>query len=73
MATMKMPPVEVFTNVLRNFKQTPFSDWLIKEALKNKVATQKEIERWNTELTQKTRQGAFFAIASMILVAGTKK
>jgi ubiquinone/menaquinone biosynthesis C-methylase UbiE len=65
--------VEIFTNVLRDFKQTPFSDWLTKEALKNKVATQKEIEKWNTELTQKTRQGAFLSIASMILVAGSKK
>ena len=65
--------VEVFTLVTRDFSQTPFGNWLSTEALQNKVATKKEIDQWNEELTEKTTKGTFLNHGNMMIVAGTKR
>ena len=65
--------VEVYPYVLRTFSETPFDDWLITEAAKNKVTSKEELSKWRSELTEKTEQGTFLYHVDMILVAGTKK
>lgn len=64
--------VEVLPFVTRDFSQTPFGEWLITEASKSNVATKKELEKWNEELTKKTAQGTFLSHVNAILVAGRK-
>ncbi len=65
--------VEVYPYVLRDFSETPFDDWLCTEAAKSKVASEEELSKWRSELTQKTKQGTFLYHVDMIVVAGTKK
>jgi ubiquinone/menaquinone biosynthesis C-methylase UbiE len=65
--------VEVFPHLARNFKETPFCDWLTREALAHKIASKQEMDMWNQELTEKTVQGAYLSYVSMVIVAGTKK
>ena len=65
--------VEVFPFVARDFSKTPFGEWLSTEALENKVATKKEIDQWNKELTERTVKGTFLYHGDMIITAGTKR
>jgi ubiquinone/menaquinone biosynthesis C-methylase UbiE len=65
--------VEVVPFVIRDFSETPFGDWLCSEALKQKIATKRQIEGWRSELEMKTREGTFLSCTNMILVAGSKK
>lgn len=65
--------VEVIPFVTRDFSKTPFGDWLTTEALKNKIATQKELYQWNQELTKKTDEATFFSYVNMVIVAGRKR
>jgi ubiquinone/menaquinone biosynthesis C-methylase UbiE len=65
--------VKVMPIVIRDFAETPFSDWLITEALKAKVATQQEIEKWRSELEQKTASEAFLFYVGTVLVSAKKK
>ncbi len=64
--------VEVMPFIHRDFSETPFSDWLTKEALKNKIATKEELDHWNQELTNKTKNDAYLSYVNMVLVAGRK-
>jgi ubiquinone/menaquinone biosynthesis C-methylase UbiE len=65
--------IEVIPFLTRDFSETPFCEWLPNEALKNGIATQKEIGNWKAELTQKTEQGNYLSYVNMIIVCGTKK
>jgi ubiquinone/menaquinone biosynthesis C-methylase UbiE len=65
--------VEVMPVVIRDFKQTPFGDWLITEATKAEVAAKQEVDCWRKELEEKTIQGTFLSSTNMVLVAGKKK
>jgi ubiquinone/menaquinone biosynthesis C-methylase UbiE len=65
--------IEVMPVVIRDFKQTPFRNWLETEALKAGVATKKEMDCWRKELEEKTSQGTFLSSTNMVLVAGKKK
>lgn len=64
--------VEVLPFVCRDFAETPFTEWLTTEALKNGVANKNELSSWNKELTQKTAQGVFLSHTNMVLVSGRK-
>ncbi len=64
--------IEVVPFITRDFKQTPFSDWLTKEALKNKIASERMLDQWNKELAKKTSEGTFLSYINMVLVAGRK-
>jgi ubiquinone/menaquinone biosynthesis C-methylase UbiE len=65
--------IQIFPNIITDFNKTPFSGWLTKEALEDKVASKKELDQWNKELKEKTEQGTFLSYVSMLVVAGTKK
>jgi ubiquinone/menaquinone biosynthesis C-methylase UbiE len=65
--------VEVVPVVHRNFLETPFSEWVPTEALKNKVVTREELDRWVAELTEKTARETYFSYVNMVIVAGTKR
>jgi hypothetical protein len=65
--------VGVMPFITRDFVDTPFGSWLTTEGLKNKVATKKELDLWNEELTKKTAQGAFLSYVDITIVAGKKK
>jgi ubiquinone/menaquinone biosynthesis C-methylase UbiE len=64
--------VELIPTGTRDFSQTAFGEWLIKEATTQKAATQKEMDQWNQELTEKTVKGTFLSQVNMIIVAGKK-
>jgi ubiquinone/menaquinone biosynthesis C-methylase UbiE len=63
---------KVMSTAIREFAETPFSDWLIKEALKAKVATSDEMAHWRCELEQKTAQQAFLCHVGTVLVSAKK-
>ncbi len=65
--------VKVMSIVIRDFAETPFSDWLIREALKAKVASPEEMGKWRSELEQKTAQQAFLFHVGTVLVSAKKK
>lgn len=64
--------VEVVPVITWDFSETPFAEWLPNEALKNRVATQKEIDQWKAELTEKTALGNYLSYVSMVIVCGIK-
>ncbi|MCW4030720.1 MAG: methyltransferase domain-containing protein [Candidatus Bathyarchaeota archaeon] len=64
--------VKVLSIVIRDFSETPFSDWLVTEALKAKVATTQEMDRWCSELEEKTAQQAFFFHVGTVIVAAKR-
>ncbi len=65
--------VKVMSIIIRDFDESPFSNWLVDEALKAKVATPEEMEKWRSELEQKTAQGAFLFHVGTVLVSAKKK
>ena len=65
--------VKVMSIIIRDFAESPFSDWLIAEALKAKVATPEEMTKWRSELEQKTLQQAFLFHVGTVLVSAKKK
>ncbi len=64
--------VEVVPYVTREFSETFFGEWLRAEALKSQAATQQELDRWATELTQKSAEGTYFSCVNIIIAAATK-
>jgi hypothetical protein len=64
---------KVMSIVIRDFDETPFSDWLIIEALKDRVATPQEMKNWRSELEQKTTQQAFLFHVGTVIVSTKKK
>jgi len=65
--------VEVIPVLTWDFSDTPFCEWLPNEALKNGVATKKEIDQWKAELTDKTAQETYLSYVNMVIVCGTRK
>jgi ubiquinone/menaquinone biosynthesis C-methylase UbiE len=65
--------IEVMPVVIRDFKQSPFGNWLTTEALKARVATKQEMECWRKELSEKTAQGTFLSHTNIVLASGKKK
>jgi ubiquinone/menaquinone biosynthesis C-methylase UbiE len=65
--------IEVMPVVTRDFKQSPFGNWLTTEATNAGVATKQEMECWQKELEEKNSQGTFLSHTNMIIVAGKKK
>jgi SAM-dependent methyltransferase len=65
--------VKVMSIIIRDFEETPFSDWLTSEATKAKVATSEEMTRWRSELKQKTAQQAFLFHVGTVIAAAKKK
>ncbi len=64
--------VKVMSIVIRDFSETPFSDWLIGEALKTRVAVPGELAQWRRELEEKTAQQAFLFHVGTVLVSAKK-
>ncbi|MHB8842507.1 MAG: methyltransferase domain-containing protein, partial [Candidatus Aquicultor sp.] len=62
--------VEVKPILMFDFNETPFKQWLTKEALDNNIATKTELDSWNDELVKKTEKNEFFSCANMILISG---
>ncbi|MCL5949998.1 MAG: methyltransferase domain-containing protein [Candidatus Bathyarchaeota archaeon] len=65
--------VKVMQIIIRDFNETPFNNWLIGEALKAKIATVPELEKWRSELEQKTAQQTFLFHVGTILVSAKKE
>lgn len=64
-ADIKVNPV-----ITLNFHETPFGQWLTREALEHGVATKEEMNAWNQDLEEKTNKGEFYSCVNMVLVAG---
>ncbi len=65
--------VEIVPSVHRDFRETPFCEWVPSEALKNAIATREEIDHWKAELAAKTERGTYLSYVNMVIVGGTKK
>jgi ubiquinone/menaquinone biosynthesis C-methylase UbiE len=65
--------LEVLPVVTRDFKQTPFGNWLTTEATKTGTANEEEMIQWRRELEEKTAQNRFLSHVNMVIVAGRKK
>lgn len=65
--------VEALPVYMFDFSETPFEKWLTREALEKNIASEKEMEHWNEDLTRKTVNGEFFSLVNMILVSGRKR
>lgn len=55
-----------------DYRETPFGDWLIKEALTHNIASEMELANWNQQLIKKNTNQEFFSVVNMILVSGRK-
>lgn len=64
--------VEALPVVIFDFSETPFEEWLTREALNKKIATREEMMRWNEDLIKKTQNHKFFSQVNMVLVSGRK-
>ena len=65
--------VKVVSTVIREFAESPFSDWLISEAVKDKVASAEELASWRGELERKTAEQAFLFHVGTVIVSAKKK
>jgi len=63
---------QVFPNIQRQFTQSPFDEWLLREALAAQVISRAEADVWKTTLTERETAGAFYATVNMVIVAGRK-
>lgn len=72
-AGFKNVDAKVMSIVIRDFDETPFNEWLTTEALKAKVATPYEMEKWCSELSEKSVQQIFLFHVGTVLVSATKK
>jgi ubiquinone/menaquinone biosynthesis C-methylase UbiE len=70
---LKIERVEALPVIIFDFSETPFEEWLTREALKKKIATAEEMNRWNKDLSKKSENHEFFSLVNMALVAGRKK
>ena len=64
--------LEVFAHTMLDFSETPFGDWLRKEAVGSKVATEQEMDRWQSELEARTREATFFGQVAYVVATGVR-
>lgn len=62
--------IETFAHPMLDFSQTPFGDWLRREATAAQVASASEMDAWAKELTERTERGSFFASVAYVVVVG---
>ena len=55
-----------------DFEETPFGKWLFDSALKAKVVSGEEAERWRGEQVRRSKQGCFLACVNMVIVSATR-
>jgi ubiquinone/menaquinone biosynthesis C-methylase UbiE len=70
---LKIERVEALPVFTFDFSETPFEEWLTREALKKKIATEEEMNRWNEDLGKKSENHEFFSLVDMVLVSGEKQ
>jgi ubiquinone/menaquinone biosynthesis C-methylase UbiE len=63
--------IDAFAHVILDADQTPFGDWLRREALGAGVAKEDEMDSWAAELAERTRRGTFYCSVGYVLVVGT--
>ena len=64
--------VEVMPMVHADLSQSPYGEWLPKEAVAAGIATSAEAERWRRELQAREQRGEYFSSVNMIIVAGRR-
>ena len=62
--------LEVFAHTMLDFSETPFGDWLRREAVGAAVATEPEMDRWQSELQTRTQEGTFFGQVAYVVAVG---
>ncbi len=65
--------VEAMPMVQFRLQDTPFGDWLQREAQAAGVATAEEVEQWRRELVRREAEGRFYACVNMLVAAGRKR
>lgn len=58
--------IEALPVYMFKFNETPFEEWLTREALEKEIASNQEMNSWNEALTRKTENGKFFGQVNMI-------
>lgn len=71
-AGLELLQIEASPVLMFDFKTTPLHEWLTREARKQKIASEEEIEFWNSTLLQANSENRFLAITNMILVSARK-
>ncbi|GAK54448.1 methyltransferase type 11 [Candidatus Moduliflexus flocculans] len=61
---------QVFPNVQRQFTQSPFDEWLLREALTAQAISHTDADFWKTTLTEREAAGEFYATVNMVIVGG---
>ncbi|MDD3517350.1 MAG: methyltransferase domain-containing protein [Chromatiales bacterium] len=64
--------VEAHAFVHRDYAQTPFGDWLVGEAVKAGIASAGEMAAWQTDLSERNREGRFYASVNMVIASGRR-
>ncbi len=64
--------VDTVAMVQQHLDQTPFGDWLIDTARREKVIDEAQAAHWHDELQTREREGRFYACVNMVIVSGRK-
>lgn len=65
--------VELFPMLMVDYAQTPFEDWLVKEAVDAGIASTDEMRNWQQELNRRNAAGSFYSTVNMVVAAATRK
>jgi ubiquinone/menaquinone biosynthesis C-methylase UbiE len=63
---------QVFPVVQPRFTNSPFDEWLLREARTKQVITETEAAYWKDTLTERETAGEFYATVNMVVYAGRK-
>lgn len=58
--------------MMNNYSESPFADWLCKEALTMNIASEHELDIWRKSLENDSNNNLFYACVNMIVIAGRK-
>jgi ubiquinone/menaquinone biosynthesis C-methylase UbiE len=64
--------LQVFPVLQWEFTNSPFDEWLIREALSNNVVSEDQAEYWKIELKNREKSGEYYAAVNMSVLAGRK-
>ncbi len=68
----KINKLDAVTLVHRGLEETAFGDWLTSTALENNIITTAQAKNWLDELTEKSRNGSFYASVGSVIVVAEK-
>lgn len=68
----KIVKLDAVTLVHRGLEETAFGEWLTSTALESKIITDAQAKSWMNELTEKSKNGTFYASVGSVIVVAEK-